>query len=945
MRRCTVGMLAALALFLLDSRVDAPPEARVVTSLPVGPTVLLELRTDPSSPLPRARIVLETAAGETIIRHEGPLPIVMEVPRAVPLLLLAEAPGRARHHEMLRLEGDRTLHLTLGEGARITGRVVDERGEAISGATIRISKSDTERPWLTQTSDDGRFTVDTLHEGVHHVVASARGHVSAARVEVETGSAPLEITLERVSLVAGRVIRPDGRAAADASVVIAGSGIWPARRVETNAEGRFRFGDIPPGIYEVRASAGDLVAEPRRGLEVAPGKPAFLTFALREGFALRGIVRDAASGAPIEGAEITVSGQALDVAPRTATSGTDGRFTIRGLTPGAWLVSAFADGYVPINAREHESRAPLELALDPAATLAGVVLDEDGRPLEGATIEVIGDTAERQPIAIGPEAGFRASVFASHGSPLTVGPGALEVTEGPVPPIPLGPTEHALSPLPPSTEEIRARTGFVSDENGRFRVSGVPPGRVQLIARAPGRAPASTARLYVTAGSERDDLKLVLRPAGRLRGTLEDSRGDPIAKVLVEVRSDREPYPRFTFTSDEGDFEIEDVFGELSVTAMPQGRPPLRSIATVGSGETVEIALVLEGELHNLGGRTIDERGFPIARAQLTVVSLRPDSPFRRTYFAADDGTFTLAELPAPPWRIEASDPDYAPSRLDVARPTDRLEVILATGAEIRGSVVDDYTNEPVEARVLLLRDDLPPELRETRSGPDGFRFTRVPTGRWLLRIESEAHLAVEQEVELSERGLDLDAIRLTPAGWLEGTVVDALGAPVRGAKVFLEDGGPSALTDAAGEFVLRRAPPGVVRVRAEHPAAGEGRSTPQRVLVGRETVGVVVRLSERFDPERAEALPGRRRGVALEVEGRRGRIAIRRVIGGSHAERAGLRAGDVLERIDGETPESAAHAARLLRGPMGVAAVLDIRRGERRATLLVERESWLPSP
>lgn len=942
-RRAAAASICALALLLHDTADPTIPRAaQQETSLPAGPTARLELRYGSSSPPPSVRVEL-TAGGEIVARYEGALPVVLDAPRDRPVLLRVEAPGRARYLEPLVLEADRILRVPLPAGARITGRIIDERGEAISGAAVRIERENAEHPWITRTTEDGRFTVDTLVDGAHRVEVSARGHASAARDGVRPGGEPLELTLERVGLVAGRVVRPDGTGAAGATLIIAGSGLWPARQAQANAEGRFRLGDVPPGIYEVRAFAGDLVAEPRRGVEVEAGSPVFLTFALGEGVTLRGIVRDSVSGDPIAGAAVSIGGEALDVAPRAATTSAEGRFAVRGLTPGTRRVSVFAEGYVPVTAIEHEPGRPLEVELEPSAVLSGVVLDQNRRPLEGAAIEVVGDTEARQPIALGPEAGFRAAVFASHMTPSALAPAAaLEVTSGPVPPIPLAPTELSLAPLPPSPEEVRASASFLSGESGHFRVSGVPPGRVQIIARLPGYAPGATGRLFVTAGSERDGIEIVLAPAGRLRGTVEDSRGDGVEGVLVEVRSDREPYPRVTFTDDRGGFELDDVFGELAVTAMPQGRPAVRGAATVGSGENAELSLVIEGELRSLSGRVTDEAGFPIPGAQLSVLSLRSDAPFRRTYFAADDGTFTLSELPGPPWRIEATDPGYAPARVDVAAETDRLRVILSPGGELSGSVLDDFTNEPVTARVRLTRVDLPPEVRETRSGSEGFRFTRVATGLWHLSIESEGLLSVEREVEVTARGVELDPIRLERAGWLEGTVVDALGEPMSRARVWLE-GGASTRTDARGQFVLHGAPPEVVVVHAEHPAAGAAESAPQRVLAGRETLGVVIRLPERFDPDRAEALPGRRRGVALEVEGRRGQVRIREVIGGSHADRAGLRAGDVLERIDGERPESAGHAATLLRGASGVAAVLEIRRGDEQATVLVERESWTP--
>ena len=69
----------------------------------------------------------------------------------------------------------------------------------------------------------------------------------------------------------------------------------------------------------------------------------------------------------------------------------------------------------------------------------------------------------------------------------------------------------------------------------------------------------------------------------------------------------------------------------------------------------------------------------------------------------------------------------------------------------------------------------------------------------------------------------------------------------------------------------------------------------------------------------------------------------VREVREDSGAARAGLRAGDVLLEIDGDAPRTALQALRLLAGSPSVPAVIWVRRGEREATLVVEREVWLP--
>lgn len=904
----------------------------------------------PVEPVSGAVSIRVLAGGEEVERLDVSLPHELTLTRGLDVLLIVEQPGRARFVRWLHPEADEELRVPLGPGARLAGLVVDDLGEPVVGAVVRIEREGEELPpWQAATGDDGRFDIDTLYAGAHGLTASSPNHGTIVRQGVSPDGTELRITLERVGSVAGRVVDPDGAPRAGAFVVIAGSGIWPARRTQTDSEGRFRWADVPPGVYELRAHAGDLVADPRRGLEVEPHTRAFVTFTLQHGRSLTGTVVDTDTGDPVEGAQITVSAEALDVAPRATTSDPRGHFAIAGLQAMVHRVSVYAEGYVPVTALEHTPGDLLTLSLVPGGILVGVVLDQQRRPVAGATIEVLGEREDRQPVELTTDRGFRGAVFASQLDP--IGPGmALAVTEGPVPPIPLAPAmggELELLPLPEAPDERTLGSSHITDEEGTFRIIGVPPGHVQIVAHHAGYAPATTARLFIAAGATRDGVELILAPGGRLIGRVIDEREVGVEGVLVEIRSDREPHPRIAFTDDRGAFELQGVVGELSVTALPNGRPAVRARVTVASGADEEVILALEGELYRLRGRTVDRRGFPVGGVQLTVTTLRADAPYRGTLFSEDDGTFVGQNLPRGPWRIEATASGYAPVRVDAFDTTEELEVALEPGARVSGSVLDDYSGEPVRARVTLSRDDLPAEHLSTRTSEEGtWAIPRARMATWSLLVESEDHLTHESMVEVQEarggpRDVELDPIRLTPGGRLEGTVVDALGHPVARARV--RGGESTTRCDARGRFSLSRLAAGELDVVASHPAAGESEPASFRVLAGRETPGVVLHLPERYDPRRAAELAGRRRGVALEVGSADGEVRVRRVIEGSHAQSVGLRRGDVLVEIDGATPHDAREARDQLRGAEGVGAILRVRRDDREVVLHVQRESWLP--
>lgn len=951
------GWVASVAaIVLLALALPGAPPAPAMRAAPARPaegaapaspgTVRVTLT--PAEP-PGGPVSIAVRVDDGLTEFRATLPASLDVPPGRDVVLTVDAPGRARFTRRGRFDADTALRVALPPGARLAGVVVDDRGEPVAGAEIRVDREDVEDlpPWLARSDEAGRFEIDTLHAGSHALRVGARGHGAVARPGVEPGDPQLRLVLPRVGSIAGRVVGEDGAPRAEATVVVAGSGIWPARQVATDADGRFVFSAVPPGTYEARAHAAQLVAEPRRGIEVEPDTRAFLTFVLRPGAVLVGIVTDSDTEEGIAGAEITVSSESLDVAPRAATSDPDGRFRVAGLRRTPHRVSVWADGYVPVTALPHDPGEPLAIALTPGGTLSGIVVDADRRPIEGASLEVIGEATDQQPVALDSARGFRGAVFASQ---LEVGTTMrLEVTEGDVPPIPVAPlpaTEGALT-LPPVAAESRLAAAHVSGPDGRFRIEGIPPGHVQVVARHLGFASATTARLFVGAGASREGLELVLAPAGRLTGRVVDEREVGVEGVLVEVFGDREPHPRVAFTDERGELIVESVVGELTVTARPNGRPAVRQRATVAPGGEARVLLALEGELHRLRGRTVDARGFPVAAVQVSITALRASAPHRMTLFSARDGTFVAEGLPAGPWRLEATSAGYAPATLDVFGTADEAQVPLARGARVHGTVVDDYSGAGVAAMVRAVRDDLPPERLEVLASPDGtFEVPRARAAAWVLTVEAEGYLPATRTVEVIDRGrgpddVEVEPVRLTPGGRVEGTVVDALGHVV--ARATVRVGARRAVTDARGEFSVGGLPAGSAEVVASHPAAGQSRPEPVRVLAGRETPGVVLHLPERLDPSRASALEGRRRGVAVEVSWSGDHARVRAVVPDSHAARSGLRPGDALLAIDGEAPSDVEDARRLLRGAPNVGAVIHLRRGAREATLHVPREVWLP--
>jgi S1-C subfamily serine protease len=79
--------------------------------------------------------------------------------------------------------------------------------------------------------------------------------------------------------------------------------------------------------------------------------------------------------------------------------------------------------------------------------------------------------------------------------------------------------------------------------------------------------------------------------------------------------------------------------------------------------------------------------------------------------------------------------------------------------------------------------------------------------------------------------------------------------------------------------------------------------------------------------PEKQEAATRRSKPSEFELEQRAGDLVFAAIQPGGAAEKAGVRAGDVLVSIDGEPVLSAAQGRGMLRDPAGHAALIQLRR------------------
>ncbi|HZN40813.1 MAG TPA: carboxypeptidase-like regulatory domain-containing protein [Planctomycetota bacterium] len=304
-----------------------------------------------------------------------PIGVTLEVRAKAPASFAAVTPQRwvltAAHEE-------RTIVLV--PAASVSGRVVDDSGVPVAGVTVQATASDgptmprvpgpAEEAHRAKTAGEGTFRLSGLGAGRWWIGIPYGGkhQPTSVAVEVSTGGT-VEVELRAIAglPVAGRAFAPDGSPASGVplEVLIDDEFVAGAR---TDAEGRFRFADLPAGTCKLRSDS----------FETDLGLPEPVTVAVgNEQVELRLLaVNGSISGRTMGSSDVWVTAiRRDDGSVLGMRCELDGSFFYRGMQAGTWDVTAMdrtgrAACQAGVQVLPGRETTGVLLMLEPAAMLA-----------------------------------------------------------------------------------------------------------------------------------------------------------------------------------------------------------------------------------------------------------------------------------------------------------------------------------------------------------------------------------------------------------------------------------------------------------------------------------------------------------------------------------------------------------------------------------------------
>ena len=811
-----------------------------------------------SAPIAGATVLVSGSPGHAALTDQAGAFELRTLPTRSEVRLRAAARGYASAWADARATlrtASADVAIGLRPAAPLFGLVRDASHRPVAGATLLAEPQGASSTWFRRSLRDqpatsiadGSFRFpNALYDTSYRITVRALGFPSTAidlpPLTRDEAAEPVWIVLTRGRQAVGRIVDTDDNPIPGAEVTLR----WPSdsgevrpsgrldatRPATTDGRGEFRFPTVRAGEYEVRAVHSEFLAPGNARTEVPEGEGYFDlgSFMLIPGAEIHGFVTDP-NGEAVAGATVQIRRLGRDRdGERTATTDRDGAFRLGGLPQEPVVLDVPAAGHAPMVLRQARpgTGEPILIELQAGAALAGHVVDEAGRPVAGARVQVVPDVEQMGWVGF---LFWRDSGGRTDGGgrfrfdDLAAGTWSLEATQGAakaeIDHIELAQgeerevelrlrrqdqltvlvTTHLGQPVSDAgirvvpEEDPYASAWGATDAGGRAQL-GVTPGAATVSIE---HAEEQNASRDIVLQPGNNELAIQLQPGGTISGVVRSADGGPLAQAGVRAlaKNDLELPARARRYLGQSAQTISDRSGLFRLTGLEPGTYFVSAgapgFARSGPDQPIEI----DGQSVNgidivlAPGGSITGVVIGLPAADMSQVEITAHQNARLNSTRPDaEGNFTLEDLAPGPWNIVARK-GYPYTGRTVERTVTLtsggievfVELPFDRGLRLSGQVL--VAGEPMIGGSLAIRLADGEKFQLSRTDHRGrFEISGLEAGSHTLTIQQDGGRMEQRSIDLET---DLEGLRidLQPPGTLTGVILDgATGRPLANASL-----------------------------------------------------------------------------------------------------------------------------------------------------------------
>jgi protocatechuate 3,4-dioxygenase beta subunit len=302
-------------------------------------------------------------------------------------------------------DGDSTKKIAKSGTCSVSGRVVDNRGNPVRGAKIKLNCEEHGLNEYLSTDKEGRYSMEGLKAGFYSVMLEKgknwNGRHKMQQIESGEDAVIDFVPLTDAASFCGEVLDTRGKPIEKCYVSITNLHYYKeADQVcvqdfaWTDDEGFFAFDNLPPTKFNVTiARDGVVCMSPGGTFEMERGVEKEVTIKVQPGTMNGKLIVEGKASSGFRGVHLIAREQGEFSGKRWSTNSEGEQFSFQNLPPGNYYVTAYLKGYFskPTNftVKKSGKSKDIEVKLSVAGTVLFKILDRNGEPVNGVTISQV----------------------------------------------------------------------------------------------------------------------------------------------------------------------------------------------------------------------------------------------------------------------------------------------------------------------------------------------------------------------------------------------------------------------------------------------------------------------------------------------------------------------------------------------------------------------------